>query len=462
MDEDERHEVALWRYAVLGPLVSARLEHGDRRQFFADAAAREHEHPSGRRVQVSARTVESWYYAYLSRGLPGLAPTSRTDAGRGRALAPELVELLVRAKQQRPRRSVPQLIRILMRAKKVAPGELSPSTVRRVLKRAGISTARPREHADKVRRAFLPEHASDLWMGDVMHGPRVHDEAGGRRRLKTYLVSVMDVATRFLVGSQFRLSESAVDHEAVLKHALQVHGRPRTYYVDRGAAYMSGSLKSICADLGVRLLHTQARDAEAKGAIERWHRSWRAELGVELEGESTTLADLNALHRAWVAREYHSRLHTTTGRAPQEHLLAEVAAGHVRKLPHAIDLETVFRHRAKRVVRRDNTVDLFGGRLELVTGGHAGRRVELRFDPLDRECAHHRAQVWVEGQLICDAVPLDLHRNAHRKRVRLPSKEAAFASGPATVDTLELDPLADLLDDHYGSPRPNPKKDNDS
>jgi hypothetical protein len=31
MDDESKKEIALWRVAVLGPLISARLEHGDRR-----------------------------------------------------------------------------------------------------------------------------------------------------------------------------------------------------------------------------------------------------------------------------------------------------------------------------------------------------------------------------------------------------------------------------------------------
>jgi transposase InsO family protein len=36
------------------------------------------------------------------------------------------------------------------------------------------------------------------------------------------------------------------------------------YYVDLGSAYISHSLRLISAELGVRLLHTKVRDAEAK------------------------------------------------------------------------------------------------------------------------------------------------------------------------------------------------------
>ncbi len=246
MDDKTRREIALWRYAVLGPLVSARLDHGDRRALFRETAQRIHEDPrTGRGKKVSARTVESWFYAYRRRGVEGLEPSVRVDHGSTTAITPELTDLIIRAKQARPRRSVPQIIRILERARRVPPGELSRSTVLRVLRRNEIPTHRPRQHEGKHRLAFLPEHANDLWIGDAMHGPRVRV---GDRRHKAYLLSVIDVATRSVLGSEFRLSESAIEHEVILKQTLQIHGRPRTYYVDRGAAYKSDSLRSICAD----------------------------------------------------------------------------------------------------------------------------------------------------------------------------------------------------------------------
>src|SRR5205807_1365260 len=78
------------------------------------------------------------------------------------------------------------------------------------------------------------------------------------------------------------LSASAVDQEYGFQQALLNHGLPRNYYVDLGAAYIADSLQLICAELGIRLLHTQVQDCEAKGVIERWHRTWREEVGDEL------------------------------------------------------------------------------------------------------------------------------------------------------------------------------------
>ena len=45
MDDETRQQVALWRLGVLGPLMSARLEHGDVRGYVREAATRVHRMP---------------------------------------------------------------------------------------------------------------------------------------------------------------------------------------------------------------------------------------------------------------------------------------------------------------------------------------------------------------------------------------------------------------------------------
>lgn len=439
MERQTPDQVALWRLAVLGPLISAALEHGDRRSYFEQAAERLYDHPDGRRkVRVSARTIESWYYAHKAGGIEALRPRRRADRNKTTAIAEEIVELIVRAKRSRPSRSTPQIIRLLTRARRVAPGSLSRATVLRVLRRHDIATSRPRLHSDKQRLAFLPENAGDLWIGDAMHGPRVRVD--GKLR-KSYLISIIDAATRYLVGSSFCLSEGAVDHEAVLKQALCVHGRPRTYYVDQGAAYTSGSLRLICAELGIYLQHTQTRDAQAKGAIERWHRTWRAEVGTEIEGRELTLSELNAIHCAWLGQEYHARIHTTTGRIPQHHLLEDVQLGKPRRLPSEVNVDLVFWHRARRLVRADSTIDLNGRRFEVSALELCGRRVDVRFDPRDPESS---PKVYEGNRFLCDTGPLDLHANMRRRRRR-----RAMPKQEPTTDA--VDSIGDILEAHFGA-----------
>ena len=323
---------------------------------------------------------------------------------------------------------------MLERARIVRAGELHRSTVHRLLA-AHDASARPLRGPGTERRSFLHEHAGDLWAGDAMHGPKAIAPDGSLR--KSYLLSQIDGATRYLPHSYFALSENAADQEYGFKQAVAKHGPPRTYYVDLGSAYIAGSLVLICAELGTRLLHTGVRDCEAKGVIERWHRTWREEVGDELPDHPLPIAELNAKHWAWLAAEYHARKHDTTGKVPREHWLAELE--YLRTLPRDKNLDEVFLHRARRFVRKDGTVRFRGGLLE-VRSELVGREVELRFDPRDEAAC---PRVFVEDHFVCDTVPLDRIRNASRRRRRLRGEAAP------DVEPSGLDPLAQIEAEHY-------------
>jgi putative transposase len=438
MDDETKRKIALWRFGVLGPLVSARLEHGDRAAWFRAAAERVHQLPDGRVVKLSPRTIESWYQAYQHGGFEALVPETRSDHRTSRSIRAEVAELILRAKGEKPRRSIQRIIRMLERAGVVGRHELSRSSVHRLLQVHGVS-ARPVRGPSAERRSFLHEHAGDLWVGDAMHGPLVLAQEGGLK--KSYMLSIIDGATRFVVHSHFTLAESAVEQERVFKQALLKHGRPRIYYVDRGPAYIAHSLRLICAELGIRHINTETEDPEAKGVIERWHETWRAEVGDELPPEPMALAELNARHWAWLSVEYLARIHDTTRRAPREHWLAD--AHQLRPLPRDKNLDEVFLHRARRTVRKDGTVRFGGGYLEVrpeIVG-----KIELRFDPTDPGT---RPRVFIHNRFVCDTVPLDRSRNASRVRRR-----SLGAPAPGVTPS-GLDPLALIQREHDAHARP--------
>jgi len=440
MDEETRTEIALWRLGVLGPLSSARLEYGDRTHLFDEAAKRTYEAHDGRRIRLAASTVEAWYYAYRSGGFEALKPKGRSDAGRSRAIPPELAELILGAKRENPRRSIRRLIKMLERDRKVLVGQLSKSSVHRLLQAHGLS-GRPRlHHHGSERRAFRHEHGGDLWMGDVMHGPPAVFPDG--RVGKAYWHVFLDSATRLVPGCAFRPGETAADHEAVLKQAVLTHGLPRVLYLDRGAAQISRSLKVICAELGIRLLHCRPYDPAAKGGVERMIRTWREEVGSELPERPLPVAELDSLTWAWISAEYHRRVHSTTGRAPLDHWLSQ--AEQVRPAPRVEVLDELFLHRAKRTVRKDSTLR-FEGKLIEVRPELCGIEVELRFDS-ERPASLPR--VFVDGEFYCDTVALDRVRNSRRRRHR--GKPAAR---PEIVKT-GLDPLKQIQDEHHRRVRP--------
>jgi transposase InsO family protein len=442
MDEKARHQLALFRIAVLGPLVGARLEHGELVELCREAAARTWELPSGALIEISARTIEAWHYAYQAGGFEALHPTRRSDADKPRAISADLSSLILRLKQEKPRRSIKRIVRVLERAKVVERGELAKSTVHRLLKVHGTSR-RPLRGPGAERRSFIYEFAGDMWVGDALHINRPVLSPDGQPH-KGILLSQIDCATRYVPHSFVALApgESSVDQEYGFKQALLSHGRPEKYYVDRGSAYVAGSLRAICAQLNIRLLFTQAKDPEAKGVIERWHRTWREEVEDELPDGPLYLADLSSVHAAWLSVEYHARKHDTTGRIPREHWLEQVE--HLRPLERGVSIDEVFLHRVRRKVRKDGTVR-FDGRLLEVVAELTGQHVELRFAPREPEVL---PRVFVNNVFVCETIPLDRLGNAHRLRRR------DVGAPPATLVASGLNPLALMQAEHQLYTRP--------
>lgn len=446
MNDDDRREIAIFRVGVLGPLVGARLEHGERKELFEEAAKRDWmEPPDDRVVRYSPRTIQDWYYAHRRHGLEGLMPAPRADEGRSRAISSGVCDLILRAKLEKPRRSIRRIIKILERAGKVKPGDLSRSSVHRFLQSAGVSRRPRREDVTpdgsvKERRSFIAEHVGDLCVGDALH---VHREVivPGIGIAKTYMLSQIDSASRFVPHSYFAPNEQAADQEHGLLQAILKYGVPRAYYVDHGPAYVAGSLRGICADLSCRLMHAGKGDAPAKGVIERWHRTWREEVEDELPPGPIKLEDLSAIHFAWLAREYHVRLHETVGMPPRDRFLAEV--GELEPAPRRPKLDNIFLHRIKRVVRKDGTVR-WGGKYLEVRPELEGQTVEIRFHPRDPNV---RPRVFIGGEPYCDTVPLDRLANLHRTR-----RHMTRAADPA-VEPTGLDPLGDLVAEHARTSR---------
>jgi len=433
MDEETKQDIALFRISVLGPLVGAVLEHGDVVALCLEAAQRRWEWPDGTLDYIAADTIRGWHYAYKKDGFAALLPRDRRDLGKT-DIRLDLADLILRAKRERPRRSIKRIIRMLVRAKRARPGELSKSAVHRLLEQHAIS-GRPRRGPSAERRAFLCEFAGELLIGDALHPRRRVIDADGQLR-KVYLLSQIDCATRYVPESCFAFHEDAPAQEKGFKQALLAHGRWLKYYVDLGPPYIARSLKIICAELGICLLHTGSGDAAAKGAIEKFNRTWREEVEDELPDHPIPLSELEAKHRAWLACDYHARIHDTTQRIPREHWLEQ--CDHLRPLPKYVDLDQLFLHRATRTVSKVGTVRWNGGRLE-VSPELSEQKVELRYDPSNPD---KLPKVFVDSHFVCDTVPLDLYRNAHRKRRR------DLGRPDPRVEPTGISPLDDLVREH--------------
>ena len=133
--------------------------------------------------------MRDWLSLYRTGGFEALYPKTRADRGQPRRLPPEVADMLVSLKTEQPARSVKALIQAARERGVEHP--LAPSTVHRLLSREGLLDKRLGEPVATDRRRFAFRYAGELWMSDVMHGPKVAD---GRRRPKTFLVAFIDHA----------------------------------------------------------------------------------------------------------------------------------------------------------------------------------------------------------------------------------------------------------------------------
>ena len=372
--DDLRQEIALFRYGVIVDLVHLPVGAPGTGALMRAKAERSYTIPGTDRTRVAANTIRGWVKLYRCGGFDALYPRPRTDRGQPRRLAPEVAERLVALKTENRACSVRAIIK--MARDEGIEAALAPSTVHRLLAREGLfDKTRPNDGAD--RRRFAYREAGELWMSDVMHGPKVRH---GRSRRKTYLIAFIDDATRVVPFAAFAMSENTSAFLPVLRNALIRRGLPQRLYVDNGSAYRSRHLALVCAKLGVALIHARAFQPAGKGKIERFFRTLRAGwLGrVEAAGRET-LESLNRSLWAWIEGEYHQTPHRgLEGRTPLEQWALASAA--VRYPDVTLDLDDLFLFEARRRVYKDRTVSL-NGRVYEVDAVLVGEKVTLRYDP---------------------------------------------------------------------------------
>jgi putative transposase len=413
---------ALFRLSVLGPLASReRLERGELQQIIRELAQREYAIPGSRRHYLGEKTIQAWFYAWRREGIAGLTPKSRVDRGQSK-LPPPTQEAILAAKRDNPRRSIRQIQRLLEAAGTVARGTLSRSAIHRLLQQQGLSRITGSASLPEEKRSFTAAAAGDIWYGDVMHGPRVTIK--GQLR-KTYLVSLIDDASRLITHSAFCMGETALDIEGVLKQALLKRGVPVKIVVDNGAAYRAHTLQGICVRLAIHLIYCRPYAPEGKGKLERWHRTFRDQFLSELdERHVADLNDLNARLWAWLEQVYHRTPHAgLDGLTPLARYQQDLPK--IRSLgPQAAQIDALFHHRVNRFVRKDGTVSYLGARFE-VPFELAGKTIRLVVD------AHAGTVLGVEnesGESLSNATALDALANI--KRVR--RKPAPVGDVPGT------------------------------
>ncbi len=413
-DPARLHDVALFRYGVVADLVQLPAGTKGLYDLIRQKAERDFVIPGSTRIRIASETIRDWLKAYRKGGFDALMPKPRADRGQTRVLPQHVADLLLSIKEQHPKLSVRLCIARARASGKVqAELPLPHSTVHRLLTQHGLMRKNPEDPTTLDRRRFAFEKAGEMWISDVMYGPSVFIE--GRTKRKTYLIAMLDDATRVVPYAAFALSESTQAFLPVLKQAFMRRGIPQRLYVDNGANYRSRQLALVCAKLGIALIHARPYQPQGKGKQERWFRTVRMQLLPQLTAEDTQ--SLNALNRrlwAWVEGEYHQSPHRGLDNMTPLHRWSQDAEA-VRLVDGRLDLDDLFLFEATRKVQKDRTVSLNGVVYE-VDAALVGQNVTLRYDPA--AAPRRPIQVWHQGRREHLAKVVDAYANCFVKRNR--------------------------------------------
>jgi putative transposase len=366
--------------------------------------------PGTRRTHVAVETMRDWMTLYKEGGFDALKPKPRKDIGSARFIPQPVLDELVETKDKHRDWSVAMVIEDVKKDELARGLTLPLSTVHRVLSRAGVMGKAPESPSTKDRRHFAYEKAGELWMSDVMHGPAV--VVSGRRKQKSYLIGLLDDATRVVPYAAFALSESTSAYLPVLQKAVMRRGIPQRLYVDNGAAFRSHHLALVCARLGITLIHARPYQPAGKGKQERFFRTVRMRFLPTLGPVDTHSLDaLNRRFWAWVEGEYHRTPHRGLDDTTPLDAWA-MRSGDIRAPGPELDLNEMCLMEVKRKVHKDRTLSLDGVVYE-VEAALVGEMVTVRFDPTKKGAP---VDIWLNGRKVQSARVVDAYANCFVKR----------------------------------------------
>jgi putative transposase len=374
---------ALFRFAIIGPLLSAPPEKGALRASLEQLSQKKWQHPiSGLPVSFSASTIERWFYLAKNTTDPvnNLRYKLRSDAMQSRGINNELKRLIKQQYSDHPGWSC-QLHKDNLVAQSKATPELgnipSYSTIHRYMRANGLKKRRVirQRETDGTRmasarleaaevRSFEMDHVHSLWHLDFHHGSRkVLDKNGVWR--KPLLLCILDDRSRMVCHLQWYFEETSEALIHGFKQALQKRALPRSVMSDNGGAMTSDEFTQGLERLSILHEPTLPYSPYQNAKQEVFWAQVEGRLMAMLENEpEIDLSLMNKATLAWVELEYHRKLHSEINTTPLNRYLEGPDVG--RECPDSKTLRQKFCIQVKRKQRRsDGTISLDGTRIEV-------------------------------------------------------------------------------------------------
>ena len=439
-------DAVLFRFAVLSKVRIRVLRGEDLAVAVRVVAAEEHIGVDQRPCHVSTRTIYRWWAAWVSGGVPALAPALRA-ARASDVLDPGLVDFLVAEKRADGRASIPELVR---RAVDVGllqrPADVDRTTVWRALRRLDVRTRTGRAPPLDSRR-FAKENRMQIVLCDGKHF------RAGRQGLRRVALFFIDDATRYVPQVVVGPSETAVLFLRGLHRVLERVGKMDVLYDDHGSGFTADDSHAVLTNLDIGIVHGTVGYPPGRGKIERFNRT--AEEAIlrflardEVDPDCMAL-ELRLAH--YLAHDYNRQPHSSLAKqTPEARFLADDRA--LRPYPDGEGLRRKFFVWEERLVSNDHVVSLDSVYYE-VPRGLAGQRVRIARDVFDPKhlLLHH------EGQSI-RLHPVDLHANARARRGISPPPADPPTTAVGAARSAAEKALAPITQPDGGFPAADPDK----
>ena len=234
--------------------------------------------------------------------------------------------------------------------------------------------------ASRVYHSFEAPHSLALVQGDARDGIWLDLPDGSRK--KTYLFVWIDDFSRKILFGKYYLNEKLPCLEDCFRYMLLRWGIPLVVYLDSGAVYISRQFRSVLAELHIKELHHKPYQAFAKGKIEAINKTIKNQFQSEAaQAGMRTVEELNSAFWAWAELEYNTRIHSSTGQAPDERFQQGLPKEH-RRVEDLAAFQAMFLWKDRRTVNKWGKISLYSNQYP-VRARPPGAVVQVRYDPFD-------------------------------------------------------------------------------
>ncbi len=348
---------------------------------------------------VSTRTLYRYEAAYRASGFEGLIPDSRSQK-LSKKLPENFEELLqeaIQLKREVPSRSVSQIILTLELEDRVPPGVLKRSTLSRYLYNAGFGKKQMRKFVEAKKsssKRFCKPHRMMLAQADIKYV--MHLPIGPKgESVQCYICSIIDDHSKLILGTGVYDNQNAEIVEDAYRKAILSHGAFDSTYVDNGSQFVSRQLIDALSRLGIRHLRAKPYAGNSKGKVEVYNRLINSYI-AECEAQKVkTLEEARYWWDIFVEEYYHDKPHDGIREYYVSHGISIPPEGITPRQEFNRDSRPLkfldagivgkaFLHHETREVDKGACIS-FGGKKYEVSTSLIGAKVEIAFDPMDKD-----------------------------------------------------------------------------